>query len=187
MKEEAPNAKLQRQNNTRRAPLGVSPDKFQAPSSKEFSRWLVLAASGGLLVIGSYQALAAERLLSGTSGSQARVVVVSDPEATEAFRPRPEKIRAMVDRAITNLTEKATVSEAWRSLVSRRDVIGIKVFSPPGPNSGTRPAVVAAVVEGLLAAGIPPRHIYVWDKQTTDLRLSGFFDLAKRYGIRIAS
>jgi uncharacterized Fe-S center protein len=92
----------------------------------------------------------------------------------------------MVNRAITNLTERATVAEAWRSLVSSQDVIGIKVFSPPGPNSGTRPAVVAAVVEGLLAAGIPPRHIVVWDKQTTDLRLAGFFDLAKKYGVRIA-
>src|SRR5262249_49447092 len=54
------------------------------------------------------------------------------------------------------------------------------------PNSGTRPAVVAAVVEGLLAAGLPPTNIIVWDKQTTDLRLAGYFDLAARYGIRVA-
>jgi uncharacterized protein (DUF362 family) len=111
---------------------------------------------------------------------------VTDPEATDAFRPRAQKIRAMLNRSITDLTEKATPAEAWQSLVSKQDVVGIKVFSPPGPNSGTRPAVVAAVVEGLLAAGLPPRHIIVWDKQTTDLRLAGYFDLAKRYGIRVA-
>src|SRR2546423_11123221 len=92
----------------------------------------------------------------------------------------------MVNRAITNLTEKSSVSAAWRSLVSTQDVVGIKVFSPPGPNSGTRPAVVAAIVEGLLSAGLPPRHIIVWDKQATDLRLAGFFDFAKPYGIRVA-
>jgi len=91
----------------------------------------------------------------------------------------------MVGQAITNLTGKGSSIEAWRSLVSTQDTIGIKVFSLPGPNSGTRPAVVAAVVEGLLAAGMPPNHLIVWDKQITDLRLAGFSDLAQRYGIRV--
>lgn len=92
----------------------------------------------------------------------------------------------MVDRGITKLTGKTTVPEAWRSLVTTQDVVGIKVFSVPGPNSGTRPAVVAAVVEGLLAAGLPPKQIIVWDRQTADLRLAGFFELSDRYHIRVA-
>ena len=113
-------------------------------------------------------------------------MITHDPDATDAFRPRLEKVRVMVNRALTNLTHKASVPEAWRSLVSTQDVVGIKVFSAPGPNSGTRPAVVAAVVEGLLAAGVPPNHIIVWDRHITDLRLAGFSELAERYGIRIA-
>src|SRR5207244_12320544 len=89
------------------------------------------------------------------------------------------------NRGITTLTSKPTVAAAWRSLVATQEVVGIKVYSVPGPNSGTRPAVVAAVVEGLLAAGLPPKHIIVWDKQTSDLKAAGFFDLSKRYGIRV--
>jgi uncharacterized Fe-S center protein len=174
MRKEAPNFKHQ------------APDKLEGPGSKEPFHWLAVIACVCMLVFGFCQGQGAEHLLSGTNGSPARVVVVTDPDATDAFRPRAKTVRTMVNRAITNLTERATVAEAWRSLVSSQDVIGIKVFSPPGPNSGTRPAVVAAVVEGLLAAGIPPRHIVVWDKQTTDLRLAGFFDLAKKYGVRIA-
>jgi hypothetical protein len=92
----------------------------------------------------------------------------------------------MVDRAITNLTGQASAAAAWRSLVTTQDIVGIKVYSVPGPNSGTRPAVVAAVVEGLLAAGLPAHNIIIWDKQATDLRLAGFFELAARYGIRAA-
>jgi uncharacterized protein (DUF362 family) len=92
----------------------------------------------------------------------------------------------MVGQGITNLTRTTSVPEAWRTIVSTQDVVGIKVFSAPGANSGTRPAVVAAVVEGLLAAGVAPKHIVVWDKKTTDLRLAGFYELAKRYGIRVA-
>jgi hypothetical protein len=145
-----------------------------------------------------FQILTVCVLASGVAGAQeiptasarpvrARVVSVFDPEASEAFRPRPEVVRSMVERGLTNLTGKALVREAWRSLVSTQDVVGIKVFSPPGPNSGTRPAVVAALVEGLLSAGLPPKSIIVWDRQASDLRLAGFYDLADRYGIRVAS
>src|SRR6266436_5674040 len=40
--------------------------------------------------------------------TRSKVVIVQDPEATDAFKPRPERIRLMVSRAITNLTGKAT-------------------------------------------------------------------------------
>jgi hypothetical protein len=92
----------------------------------------------------------------------------------------------MVDRAITNLTGKATVPGSWLSLVSTQDVVGIKVFSAPGPNSGTRPAVVSAVVQDLLSAGLHATNIIVWDKRATDLRLAGFYELADRFGIQVA-
>jgi hypothetical protein len=117
--------------------------------------------------------------------AQSEVIVVEDAQATRAFEARPARVRVMVDRAITNLTKKPTVPEAWASLVSTQDMIGIKVFSEPGPNSGTRPSVVAAVIEGLLSAGVPPQHILIWDKRQTDLRLAGFGDLARRFDVRI--
>ncbi len=129
---------------------------------------------------------AAEPFSLESNGQRARVVIVQDSAATEAFRPRLDRIRAMVNRGLTNLTGKSTVSEAWRSLVTARDTVGIKVVSSPGANSGTRPAVVRAVVEGLVAASVPPRQIIIWDKQLADLTNAGFSDLCKRYGVRIA-
>ena len=123
---------------------------------------------------------------AGHTAPRARVVIVEDARAIDAFRTRPEPIREMVSEGITNLTRTASVPQAWRTIVSTQDVVGIKVFSTPGANSGTRPAVVAAVVEGLLAAGVTPKHIIVWDRQLTDLRLAGYSEMAKRYGIRIA-
>jgi hypothetical protein len=119
-------------------------------------------------------------------GRRANVVIVQDAGATDAFEPREDRVRSMVNRAVASVTAKPTVAEAWQSLVSTQDVIGIKVFSEPGPNSGTRPAVVAAVIRGLLAAGLPADHIVIWDKRQTDLRLAGFMKLAKRLGVRAA-
>jgi len=117
---------------------------------------------------------------------RARVVVVHEPNATIAFDPQVEKVSAMMTRGLTNLTGKATVAEACRSLVSTQDVVGIKVFSTPGATSGTRPAVVEAMVKSLLEAGLPPKQILVWDRRLSDLRLAGYFDLAERFGVRVA-
>ena len=116
----------------------------------------------------------------------AQVVIVQDPEATDAFQPRPARVRAMVDRGIIAVTGKSKIADAWLSLLSTNDTVGIKVFSEPGPNSGTRPAVVAAVIAELREAGLPGDHIIIWDKHQTDLRLAGYFDLAKQLGVRVA-
>src|SRR6266699_957513 len=147
----------------------------------------VLIATVVMLVIAGarmYRVFAASFTAMHTA-PRARVVIVEDAQAMDAFRTRQEPIREMVSEGITNLTRTGSVPEAWRTIVSTQDVVGIKVFSTPGANSGTRPAVVAAVVEGLLAAGVSPKHIVVWDRQLIDLRLAGYSDLANRYGIRI--
>ena len=115
----------------------------------------------------------------------AKVVIVQDPLATDAFQPSPPRVRAMVDRGMISLTGKAKIADAWLSLISTNDTVGIKVFSEPGPNSGTRPAVVAAVIGELLEAGLPRDHIIIWDKHQTDLRLAGYFELAKQLGVRV--
>lgn len=115
-----------------------------------------------------------------------QVVIVHDAAAVEAFRAKAGIVKAMVDCGITNLTRSATVRDAWRKIVSSKDVVGLKVFSTPGPNSGTRPAVVAAVVEGLLKSGLKPRNIVIWDRHLGDLKLAGFDDIAARYGVRLA-
>lgn len=116
---------------------------------------------------------------------RAQVIIVTDTNAMEAFAPRAEKIPALVDRGLRQLTGKTTSKEAWLSLVKPEDRIGIKVHSAPGRISGTRPSVVEAVVKGLIAAGIPATQIIVWDRSVVDLRLAGFFELAERHGIRV--
>src|SRR5882724_6432470 len=58
----------------------------------------------------------------------AQIFVIQDSQATKDFEPRADRVQAMVDCALTNLAAKATVADAWQSLVSTQDVIGIKVF-----------------------------------------------------------
>jgi Domain of unknown function (DUF362) len=122
---------------------------------------------------------------STTNSPHSRVVIMEDPDAISDLQPVADRVQAMVDRAITNLTGKTTVSDAWLSLVSTKDVVGLKVCSTPGQYSGTRPAVAAAIITDLIAAGLPPTNIIVWDRRTVDLRLAGFFDFEQRFGVRV--
>jgi hypothetical protein len=117
--------------------------------------------------------------------NSARVVMVQDANAISNFQPNADVVQAMVNRGITHFTGQATVAAAWRSLVTTQDVVAIKVFSAGGEISGTRPAVVVAVVNGLLQAGVPPRNIIIWDKRADTLRAAGYFQLARQLGVRV--
>src|SRR5258706_16183696 len=69
----------------------------------------------------------------------AQVVSVENAGAITDFQANDAVVQGMVDCGLTNLTRKSTVAEAWRSLVSPQELIGLKVFSEPGMLTGTRP------------------------------------------------
>jgi uncharacterized protein (DUF362 family) len=93
-------------------------------------------------------------------------------------------VQRMVDRLVMHLTEKPTVAEAWRSLVTKKDRVGIKVAAAGGRVSGTNPEVVDAIVAGLAEAGIPPSQIIVWDRNLQDLIAAGYRRDGLRYQLR---
>ena len=115
-----------------------------------------------------------------------RVLIVEHGGATRAFAPQPGPVAELVRGGLSRFTGQANAKSAWLSLISTQDIIGVKVFSAPGASSGTRPAVVAAVIESLLEAGLPAGQIIVWDKRLVDLRLAGYSELARQYGVRLA-
>jgi hypothetical protein len=121
-----------------------------------------------------------------TTNTATRVVIVQGENLLNAYLPDNALVEKTFNCGLTNFTRTTTVASAWRSLIATNDIVGIKVFSTPGPLCGTRPAVVAAIARGLLAAGLPPHQIIIWDKHADDLRAAGFFQLAKTLGIRAA-
>ncbi|HRI12130.1 MAG TPA: hypothetical protein PLX89_03915 [Verrucomicrobiota bacterium] len=119
-----------------------------------------------------------------TNRPRAEVIAVHDPAATRHFLPNAAIVRRMVERGLTALADKPTLSDAWRALLRTNDVVGFKVNSAPGDISGTRPVVVRALIETLLESGHSPRRIVIWDKRSTDLRGAGWYALADELGVR---
>lgn len=119
--------------------------------------------------------------------TKARVISIGHSLATETFVPQPRFVREMVSEGLKTFGRKQSEAEAWKVLLKPTDTVGIKIFSAPGEIIGTRPVVVASIVESMLQSGIQPNRIIVWDKYLHDLRRAGFHQLEQRYGIRVRS
>ena len=55
------------------------------------------------------------------------IIVGHDPQATLTMRPQPERVRTMVDRALTELTGSPSAEAAWGTLAHRRTAEGVEI------------------------------------------------------------
>lgn len=112
------------------------------------------------------------------------VFFTEDARALTGFAENAERSRAMVDSLVTALTGQAEVGKAWRTLVNPSDRVGIKISAVGGRYFSSHAGIVAAIVAGLGAAGVPPDHIIVWDRNSADLREAGYLPRQGRYDVR---
>ncbi len=97
-----------------------------------------------------------------------------DPSSIQHYETNSPRVRAMVDRLVAAATGKESAAAGWRSLVEPKDVVGIKISAAGGASGATHHAVVAAIVDGLEAAGVPKANIVVWDRDAEDLHAAGY-------------
>ena len=92
----------------------------------------------------------------------------------------------MFNRLLLAYSRQENLVDAWAKFISPSDVVGIKVLSDPGSVSGTRPAVVEAVIRSLISTGFPEKQIIIWDRRKGVLVATGYDQIAKRFGVSIA-
>lgn len=97
-----------------------------------------------------------------------------DERAIELLEENAAVTRRMVDRLVMAVTRQPDVARAWASLVTPADRVGIKVSTAGGRYLSSHRGVVEAIVAGLADAGIPRAHIFLWDRNSADLRAAGF-------------
>jgi hypothetical protein len=103
-----------------------------------------------------------------------RVVQVTDPRSlTEDETVDAAVVREMVAKGIRKLTG-AEPKAAFAKLLSKDDVVGLKVNPVGAPRISTQLEVVEAVVRWLVDAGLPKRNIVIWDRFEGMLADAGF-------------
>jgi len=147
-----------------------------------FQSWFVPLMTG-LLALGSGMSVH----VRAAEPAKALVHSVYDGDATQSFVPDAAIVRRMVDRGVQAVAGTNDLAAAWRRFIKPSDVVGFRVVSAPGSISGTRPAVVEALIASLLSCGHPARQIVIWDKRASDLILAGYPKMAERLGLRWAA
>lgn len=104
---------------------------------------------------------------------RSRVVIVEEPSLVYRFQVDEAAAARAFNNALLALTQKNSVKDAWLSLVSPTDVVGIKI-STSGSRYGATPAIVLSVINGLQSAGVPAGNIIVWDRFDYHMISAGF-------------
>lgn len=104
-----------------------------------------------------------------------KVVVATSKYLTSSLSVNTDVADLLLNAAIQKLTGKNTSEEAWKSMfpsLTKDDIIGIKINTLF--QLSTHIQVVDAIVQNLVAIGVPENNIIIWDKSDGDLTSSGY-------------
>ena len=93
-----------------------------------------------------------------------RVIAVEHAGCITPAGYQSEPVQQMVDRGMRELTGAPTAQDAWRSLFSKGDVVGIKVSPVGGPSLCSDASVLHAICDGLNQAGVADGQIIVFNR-----------------------
>lgn len=75
-----------------------------------------------------------------------------------------EVVREMMERGMRALTGDAKAVDSWRRFISPDDIVGVKVNVVGRPWVVSSHPIVAEVVRNLMAVGVKPAQIYIYDR-----------------------
>ena len=134
---------------------------------REFLGATVAAGIGAL-------ALRQVPVLGAEAKGKAIVVRALRDGATADKKPAAAVVKEMVHATVCKLAGKAKPEDAWKHFIKPDDVVAVKINCLFGIGAATHPEVTAAVVEGILMAGVPADKIIVWDREDKHLENSGY-------------
>jgi uncharacterized protein (DUF362 family) len=138
----------------------------------ENRREFLKKAATGAALLGAQQklALAAQSAVAHRS----KVVVATDPSLSDtAHEPIPARVEVLLDRAIVAWTGRDRPVDAWKRVLGRARVVGLKTNGLGGKGIATHAVLVYAVAQRLQQAGIQPGNIIIWDRNARDLKACG--------------
>ena len=124
-------------------------------------------------VVSAYKAVATPGMPGPYPGQVVRVHSENSIDAASGKVDR-ESVNQMVSRGMTTLTGDARPADAWARFVTPKDVVGIKVNCSGAPKIYSSPELVACLAENLMAAGVPAKQIYVYERFENQLQTVGY-------------
>jgi hypothetical protein len=118
------------------------------------------------------------------SKERGHIIQITDERMTKDNRPVRAVAEKMLTRGLIELTGMKKPEEAWASLFSPKDLVGIKINCLGKPCMSTTPEVVEAIIQGLRSAGIPDSRMVVFDLFGSHMLMSRFKLQTNEKGVR---
>ena len=114
------------------------------------------------------------------------VVVCRDKskKVLDGFQVDAAIAQRLVDQAVMRLAGKDDVAKAWATFVSPKEKVVVK-FNGLFRRATTHPEVIHAVTRGIIAAGVDPANITVYDRADKDMETTGLTMNRDGEGVRI--
>ncbi len=151
---------------------------------REFLETAFLGATAALMQSRSSAAPTGNLGLPGPYAGRVIAVEHSGCIASGAYQKEP--VHQMVERGMTALTGAPTAQDAWRSMFTKGDVVGIKVSPVGGPGLCSDVTVMHAIMDGLNQAGVPDSDIVIFNRYREEAIACGM-DKWVRPGARFAA
>ena len=143
----------------------------QGPNRRDFLKTCV----AGTVALGAGDALAFAEKFKPAMPAGSKVVIAKDAMLRgSGSNVDPQRMSALLDRAMQTWFGSNNPLEPWRQLVRPGQVVGLKVNTIAGRGLSTNTVLVEAIAQRLQQAGIRPYDVVIWDRTSHELERAGF-------------
>jgi Domain of unknown function (DUF362) len=118
-------------------------------------------------------------------GPESRVVSVAASDMIVETKYNPAAVNRAFESGMRELTGQKTAADAWASLFSSDDVVGIKINCIGAPRISSSLASINATLAGLKSAGVKENNIIVWDRSDREFQKTGLAINKSSSGVRV--
>jgi hypothetical protein len=141
------------------------------------------ALAGGAVLFGGSPACRGRA--AGAAAAKSRVVSVAAEDMLVDLDYNPAAVHRAFETGLKELTGERTLANAWSSLVTPDDVVGIKINCIGAPRISSSLASINETIAGLKGAGVKENAIVVWDRMDRDFRRTGLAINRGTTGVRV--
>jgi hypothetical protein len=119
------------------------------------------------------------------SAAPSRVVSAAADDMLVDGVYNPEAVGRAFAAGMKELSGESTAENAWASLFSPEDVVGIKINCIGAPKISSSVASIRAAIAGLRSAGVKENNIIVWDRVDREFQRTGLPLNKTTTGVRV--
>jgi hypothetical protein len=147
---------------------------------RQFVRNSAVLAGGAALLRGSAACRGGAK-----SGGKSRVVSAAAEDMLVDLDYNAGAVHRAFAAGLKELTGEGTLENAWSSLVSPDDIVGIKINCIGAPRISSSLASINETIAGLKSAGVKDNNIVIWDRMDRDFRRTGLEINRGPTGVRV--